>query len=416
LTQLIHWVGTIRPAGPERYRPGVMASRLLGSTAFAAVLASLPAQVKCATCGGDGLVACGSCDAGEREVEQCSATLACKGCGGARAAPCAACDMGHGAGAALDARRAAAREWLAARQQATGFGGKAAAVHVRTAHFELCLAGAPAEAADELHRAAHRCAAELETLRALLVEKLGGDAAAGVVPGTRAQVAIVRERAAAARLAADWAGVELQGLGKLRGDAAPALVLLREPKLVPDDAALQRLLAFHGARLVLAPLFGVPDERGGGWLESGIAHWCEAEIAGGRCMSFAALDWPQPPQRFWDGDWRTGARALLEQDRLPTLADVVGRDTEDLDFAQHVTVFAFVDWLLAAGTAPAITGGAQQQAAAGSRLGELVRSYAAAAARGAQVALPAWLADRAAANRELDRQLREFVRARYPKP
>jgi len=404
-------VGTIGPAGPE-YRPGVMASRLLGHAAFAAVLASLPAQVKCATCGGSGLAACRSCDAGEGLVEQCSATLACKSCGGARAAPCSDCTAGHGAAAALDARRAAAREWLAARQQATGFGGKAAAVHVRTAHFELCLAGAPADAADELHRAAHRCAAELEALRALLVEKVGGDAAAGAVQEPRAPVAIVRERAAAARLAADWAGIELQGLGALRAGAAPALVLLREPKIVPDDAAVQRLCAFHGARLVLASLSaGALDERGGGWLEAGIAHWCEAEIAGGRCLAFAALEWLQPPQRFWDGDWRTGARALLEQDRLPPLADVVGRDAGDLDFAQHVTAFAFVDWLLSAGAAPAVTGGARQPAATGSRLGELVRSYAAAPA-GARVELPAWLADRAAANREL----REFVRARYPKP
>jgi len=286
-------------------------------------------------------------------------------------------------------------------------GGGSARAH---RHFELCLAGGPADAPDELHRAAHRCAAELEALRALLVDRLGADGTAAAQRRARRSRSCAK-RAAAARLAADWTGIELQVSARCAPTRRRRWCYCANRSWCPTTRrcsgcsrstarARARGAGRRRARRTRRRLARVGDRalvRGGD--RGRTLH----RLAGARLAAAAAA--------FWDGDWRTGARALLEKDRLPPLADVVGRDAGDLDFAQQVTAFAFVDWLLAAAR-PRRSPRCPAASAAVSRLGELVASYAVAASPGARAALPAWLADA----RPSTRSCREFMRARYPKP
>jgi hypothetical protein len=217
------------------------------------------------------------------------------------------------------------------------------------------------------HELAHLCARRIEDVRALFERTLAlgpsdfpqdsGRTSSGADPAAddgsaELRVALLRDERDARRAAPLLVGLDLQVIGALRLGSRTAACLWFDPRAIPDDAALDRLLAHVTARMLLSnmkPCIG-PGEAGHGWLESGIAHWFEARVGDGRCttLSFGELV-QRPTGTFRRGLWRPGVRRLLGEGAVRPFADLALLQHEQLDLEACAEAFASVEFLLASG-------------------------------------------------------------------
>lgn len=360
--------------------------------ALAAMLFAVMATAQaCASCAGTGELPCRSC-AVERDCAWCSVAAACSRCRGALATVCPDCRNGAAAVAARVTAAAAEREAFRAALAAAGVDG-ADLLRCRTAHFELIAAPGRLGALVDPHLVLHRCADWLETMRIRLLEQLGNPEP----PPRPCRVVLVRDARLARRLTSAWTGREAQGLGGSGGD--PTTVVL-QMEANSSEASLRRLLAHHTAHRLLAGYR--LQERGYGWLDVGLAHWLEADQGEGRCEHFCLQGRPQPPRQFHGGDWRAGARTLLDQGRLPALTTLLASEADRFDFVLHAHALLLVDFLLTQSSAPVTHGGKSLPP-------PLVRLLAGGIERPAELVLPELL------GRDLltiDLAMQEFLRSR----
>jgi len=312
---------------------------------------------ECTTCKNLHFVACRSCAAFESRVVLCSVAAACRLCAGTSTTLCLHCKAPGNDAPILRVRQRRAdlaqaflREHfalLAAHQL-----DERLVLQCRTEHFTVLYGVERLDdcAAVTRHDQLHLYADRLEAVHARLTTVLGLDAAQPATPPRR--IAILTDEQDVRRLGAAWCGIELQGLGAVC--AEPGAAVLWQTRAHRSDASLHRLVVHTAAQLIVGQQLPPDqvDQLGYGWLEAGLAHWCEAEFAGGVCENFTVLERPQPPRTFWGGDWRRAVRALLDSGKLPALADLLATERSDFDFAQHAAVFAFVDHLVQAVAVP----------------------------------------------------------------
>jgi hypothetical protein len=347
----------------------------------------------CASCAGTGELPCRAC-AVERDCAFCSVATACSRCRGALATACPDCRAGAAAVATRATAAAAERDAFRTALLAAGVDGTDL-LRCRTAHFELLAAPGRVGALADPHTVLHRCADWLETMRARLLEQVGNPAP----PLGPCRVVLVRDARLARRLTAAWTGREAQGLGGSGGD--PTTVVL-QMEAASSEAGLRRLLAHHTAHRLLAG--HRLQERGYGWLDVGLAHWLEADQGEGRCEHFCLQGRPQPPRQFHGGDWRAGARTLLDQGRLPTLTTLLASESDRFDFVLHAHALLLVDFLLAQASAPVTHGGKTPPP-------PLVQLLAGGIERPAAVVLPELLGKDLAA---IELAMQDFLRTRGP--
>jgi hypothetical protein len=293
------------------------------------------------------------------------------------------------------------RQFLAERRALSKESGveERSVLQCRSAHFDLLFAPGRIEGCREtdLHLQMHLFAGRLEALQTRFAAVLGTRA-----PDTRIQVAIVKDERSAHRLCLSLTGVEAQALGGSAGGIKPACVL--QTPSANTDATLHRMLVHHVTSLLLAQ--ALPDvdldDLGQGWLAAGLAHWFEADQTGG-CEDFGIQGHPQTPRLFQGGEWRKGVRDLLEQGRLPRLAELLATESSDLDYVQHAQAFALVD-LLAAKTPAPVT---PSDASAPMPLPQILA--AAKAGKRGDAALAALLGN------DIDAKLQDFVKEHYPR-
>jgi hypothetical protein len=324
----------------------VFGNKLLLATLTAILLAVTVTAQTCASCAGTGELHCRSCLV-ERDCVWCSVAAACSRCRGALAIACPDCRVGAAAEAARANAAAAERDTFRTALAAAGVDGTDL-LRCRTAHFELIAAPGRLGTLADPHLVLHRCAEWLEAMRSRLLEQFGKP---DPPPGP-CRVVLVRDARLARRLTAAWTGREAQGLGGSGGD--PTTVVL-QMEASSSEAGLRRLLAHHTAHRLLAGYR--LQERGYGWLDVGLAHWLEADQGEGRCEHFCLQGRPQPPRQFYGGDWRAGARTLLDEGQLPTLPTLLACESDRFDFALHAHALLLVDFLLAQSSAPVTHGG-----------------------------------------------------------
>ena len=369
---------------------------------------TLPAQAECAKCSSTGEVVCKRCVPElETAVTHCSVAASCRVCGGAGVSACASCR--RGVRAATTERAKQAQAWLAERQKRLTHADLGVAPSLcATPTFELWFAPGGIEGCPERdpHRQMHLYADRLEALRQRAQRLL--DLRIDPVPGERLPlVAILRQSADIERLGAELGVSEAQGLGVLDLDRVVGIVQ-HAPPLARGDAELHRLVLHAGAQLLLAHALRSVNAPAGNWawLRTGLAHWLVADLGGGICDTLCILDRPQPPVRYFGGNWRLATRELLASGQLPELADWFATDVSDYDLARHALAFAFVDFLQTASAAP--TTGTDS-----ARARPLV-ALAQACRRGEAVE-PALQAALGGAIATIDARFRAFVEANYPR-
>lgn len=114
-----------------------------------------------------------------------------------------------------------------------------------------------------------------------------------------------------------------------------------------DDDQLHRNLVHNVAHLMLAhqePSQWVGNIKGG-WVDEGVAHWFEERYFG-VCDNYCYEE-QNTNVDFKGGKWKPVVRKMVALDDLPSMADVMGRNTDALTLPMHALSFSYVDYLLA---------------------------------------------------------------------
>ncbi len=81
-----------------------------------------------------------------------------------------------------------------------------------------------------------------------------------------------------------------------------------------------------------------------GWVEEGLAHVFEDRLFG-ICDNYCYEE-QNTNVDFKSGKYRVAMRKMLVEDKAPAVADVIGRNTDQLKLPEHVVAFSLVDYLL----------------------------------------------------------------------
>lgn len=305
----------------------------------------------CRACKNRGVTDCARHDEELRQLEPqvyCTAAAGCPDCGGALTVDCAKCPGGPDS-AAMAARRAALVAWLAAAGEhaaETALGRKVLRIEAPHAHFAAEI--------DQLkdgkkkvdgHLFLHRLARDGERAAQLLAEGYG----------------IERERDYRAPMRiwfwqdADTHATLMREVLK-SGSTGDFKLLGRKPVFsvctsdeVFDDEYWD-LLTLGTHNLVHMLQSNVWDEewigdQGGGWFDSGAAHWVEEKIYG-RIRHYCIEEAGTPPD--WEGGvWRAAVRAWLEKRDGAILPGLVTKQTGEMMPEEHALAWSFYDWLAA---------------------------------------------------------------------
>ncbi len=115
----------------------------------------------------------------------------------------------------------------------------------------------------------------------------------------------------------------------------------------PSDEDLHRYLVHNAAHLLLSnhtPSKWMGQYKGGGWFDEGLASWFEIDLverAQTWCFQEQGTGGP-----WGKGKWRIAVRKLVQQDRQPSVATVLGRDVNTLQQAEQAIAFSLIDYLI----------------------------------------------------------------------
>ncbi len=133
---------------------------------------------------------------------------------------------------------------------------------------------------------------------------------------------------------------------KLLG-ATPAYSVLGTKQNFRDDVALHRNLVHNVAHLILshqAPSQWLGNIKSG-WVDEGLAHWFE-ERYWGICDNYCYEE-QNSNVDFKGGKWKPVVRRMVAENDLPTMAEVLQKNTDGLSLPMHALAFSYVDYLIA---------------------------------------------------------------------
>jgi hypothetical protein len=322
---------------------------------FALLLAPLAdlqtadAPVGCRSCKQRGVLDCARHDEEMRALEPtvyCSAAAACPDCAGALRVDCPKCPGGPES-AAMEARRAELAAWLAA----SGTHAAEAALgrpvlRIESPHLQLAAEiGALKDGKKKVdgHRFLHHLARDGERAAAMLAEQYGIERARDYRAAMR--LWFWQDAQTHATLMREVLKSGSTGDFKLLG-RKPVFSVCTSDEVFEDDYT--RLLTLGTHNLVHMLQSNVWDEewigdQGGGWFDSGAAHWVEERIYG-QVRHYCIEEAGSPPD--WEGGvWRAAVRAWLAKRDDAVLPALVRKQTGEMMPEEHALAWSFYDWL-----------------------------------------------------------------------
>ncbi|GAB4150433.1 MAG: hypothetical protein Fur0037_18980 [Planctomycetota bacterium] len=322
--------------------------------ALAAAQSAQEPAVACRNCGNHGSIPCPKHGRGllelEKSVEFCSEAAACRTCKGALEIDCRSCRNGP-AERRIDSRISDVAAWLdARRRQVDRITDNVPLMHLRTAHVDLCFSIRPLTVGKVkmgTHELMHLFGQRIEDLRGLFLRTLALEERD--LPA-RLGIYMFRDQQDHTRI-----GPRVTGMGgggttgtKLMGVDA-VYSMWHDQRSMPDEEALHRTIVHNVVHLLasnMLPSCWIGNRRVG-WLDAGLAHWFEDKVTG-KCANFCYEEVAlEPGAGFKGGRWRVPVRKLLEAGKLTSFAELSAKNTDQLDFEEHATSFALVDFLLA---------------------------------------------------------------------
>lgn len=326
---------------------------LLATLCFAPLAApdQSGAPVGCRSCKQRGVVDCARHDEELRELEPsvfCSAAAACPDCAGALMVDCPKCEGGPET-AAMEARRTEIAAWLAASGEhaaETALGRLVLRIEAPHAHYaaEIVELKDGKKKVDG-HLFLHRLARDGERAAQLLAESYGLERERDYRAPMR--LWFWQDAKTHTTLMREVLKSGSTGDFKLLG-RKPVFSVCTSDEVFEDD--YWRLLTLGTHNLVHMLQSNVWDEewigdQGGGWFDSGAAHWVEEKIYA-RVRHYCIEEAGQTPD-FENGVWRAAVRAWLTKREGAILPALVKKQTGEMMPEEHALAWSFYDWLAA---------------------------------------------------------------------
>lgn len=328
----------------------IAACALAGALASAWIAQAEAELAGCRSCKQRGVLDCARHDEELRALEAevfCSEAAACPDCAGALRVDCAKCPGGP-ENAAMEARRAELAAWLAAGTHAAeqALGRPVLRVEAPHAHYAAEIAALKdGKKKVDGHRFLHHLARDGEIAARLLAEHYGLDRERDYRAPMR--LWFWQELPTHATLMREVLKSGSTGDFKLLG-RKPVFSVCTSDEVFEDD--YWRLLTLGTHNLVHMLQSNVWDEewigdQGGGWFDSGAAHWIEEKIYG-RVRHYCIEEAGQPPD--WEGGvWRAAVRAWLGKREAAVLPALVKKQTGEMMPEEHALAWSFYDWIAA---------------------------------------------------------------------
>ncbi len=339
-------------------------SRCLGGLLFVLCLLFLPdlgagnqlsaqkaRRVACTYCKDKGQLPCKKHSKKELELENdgtvvfCTEAASCKTCGGTLFVDCKHCENAA-VEEELDGRRTKIQKWYAARKAKVDDLVKHPVLQASGKHVDLVWDLKPMKVGRRKlsqHEMLHLYLKRMEDLRADFVKRM--QIRSGEQPA-RVELFCWRDSRDQFLAAHKFAGQGSQGAGiKFMGSTA-VYTMLFQKKDYKDDDDLHRSMVHNTVHLLLANL--TPSrwigQLKGGWIDEGLAHYFEY-LLDGEC-STRCFQEVMTEVNFKPGKWLVPIRRKVVSGRIPRFADVIKRNTDQLDGAEHRMVFSYVHFLM----------------------------------------------------------------------
>jgi hypothetical protein len=278
-------------------------------------------------------------------AEFCTEAASCKTCGGTLHVDCTHCEN-SAVEATLMSRREKIQKWYAARKKKVDELVKHPVLQASGKHVDLVWdlkAMKVGRKKLSSHEMLHLYLKRMEDLRADFVKRLQIGSAE---QPARIQLFCWRDGRDQFLASHKFAGSGSQGTGiKYMGSTA-IYTMQWKKKDYKKDEDLHRSMVHNSVHLMLANM--TPSrwigQLKGGWIDEGLAHYFEFLLDGEcstRCFQEVMTD-----VDFKAGKWRVPIRRKVSSGRIPKLADVIQRNTDQFDGTEHLMAFSYVHFLL----------------------------------------------------------------------
>jgi hypothetical protein len=271
----------------------------------------------------------------------------------------------------LEARRAAAGEWLATVRPVDEFMEREP-VHGRSAHFALTwdIPRIDLGRAGKPHPAMH---VYLDRLEDLMVDFQARLSATDEDFLAETHVMLWSRQEDQERASLQYTLQPSSTESKLMG-AAPVVSIFYDKGHLHEEFELHQALVHQTVHCLLSNAFdGIwPGNIKGGWVDEGLAHWYEIDLFGGvRHYCYVEND---TIAYFKFGQWEPSVRVAVDKDEQLGFLAVTGRNTVEMTPQERMFAWAYCDYLLRTqpGTFGPIARGIKQRTPVAGVLGETV--------------------------------------------
>lgn len=322
-------------------------------------------RVGCKRCKNQGVLPCGKHKKELLELEKhvlfCSVAAACEPCGGSFMVDCDRCEHGEASDAVQERRRVVA-EWLAEEPMRKHLGRPVA--HVETKHFLLILDTGPLRKGKKRvdnHTCLHRIAQDVEQVASMVGQHLelsgkgptqkmtSGPTLEGTVPESeyfsKMRMWFWESRKDHRGVMQDFLHSGSSGDFKMLG-RNPVFSVAKEANFstLPQ---VRRLFTHNASHMLISNMhkelwFG---DTTGGWFDAGAAHWYEYkihELTTNYCIEEGTV-----MRDYHGGKWRTAIRKRLAKEDTPFLAQLIEKDTGQMELPEQALCWSFYDWVVA---------------------------------------------------------------------
>ena len=314
-------------------------------------LAQEARRVACTYCKDKGRMPCKKHSKRELEletdgtVEFCTEAASCKTCGGTLYVDCKHCENAA-VEAELEGRRTKIQKWYAARKTKVDELVKHPVLQASGKHVDLVWDLKPMKVGRKKltsHEMLHLYVKRMEDLRSDFVERL--QIRSSEQPA-RIELFCWRDARDQFLAAHKFAGQGSQGTGIKFMGATAVYTMQYQKKDFKKDEDLHRSMVHNSVHLMLANL--TPSrwigQLKGGWIDEGLAHYFEY-LLDGEC-STRCFQEVMTEVDFKAGKWLVPIRRKVVSGRIPKLAEVIQRNTDQFDGTEHLMAFSYVHYLM----------------------------------------------------------------------
>ena len=283
-------------------------------------------------------------DENDGVCEFCSDNISCKACGGLHYIDCTKCTN-------PDVEKRIARErkrmadWLTKRRKKVDELIRHEVLHGSSKHFDLVFDLKKMKVGKvtySTHRLMHLYLRRLEEFRKSFLETM--QMSPSTLP-VRSDIYMWRDGRDQGIASTKFAGQGATGVGVKYMGSGSVYTMLYDKNRIGNDKNLHRNVVHNVAHLLFSnymPQRWIGQLKGG-WVDAGLAHYFEFKLDG-LCSTYCYQE-VGTNIKFKGGSWLVPIRKRVVTGKFPSVAELCGKSTDQLDGDEHAMSFSLVHYL-----------------------------------------------------------------------